>query len=243
MKLHNRILQISLIIFFCVISIFIAYDYGFLRFNYPSSKNMIHGIDISHHQGNIRWEKIDKENIQFVYIKATEGGDYKDDKFQYNWNQARAKAFYVGAYHFFTFCKSGSQQANNFIQTVPYEPISLPPVIDLEYLGNCKNNKTKQEIIKEIAIMEEMLSIHYKKKTIFYTTQEFYENYLADSSFQNELWFRDVFKEPKLKNKKIVFWQYWHHGRIDGIETPVDLNIFYGTKKDIIKLTHSATIK
>lgn len=243
MKINNSFLRISIALIFMASAIFIAYDYGFLRFNYSSAKYTIHGIDVSHHQGNIEWEQINKKKVKFVYIKATEGRNYQDDKFLFNWQGAREKDLFVGAYHFFTFCKSGKEQAENFIKTVPNEPDSLPPVIDLEFLGNCKNNKTKEEVIEDIRIMEKMLSEHYNKKTIFYTTKEFYKNYLMGSSFKNELWFRDVFKEPKIKDGKIVFWQYWHHGRLDGIETPVDLNVFYGTRKDIIKLTYPTVQK
>ncbi|MFW6328321.1 MAG: GH25 family lysozyme [Bacteroidota bacterium] len=46
--------------------------------------------------------------------------------------------FYVGAYHFFTFCKSGKVQAANFISSVLCSMKSLLPVIDLEFCGNCK---------------------------------------------------------------------------------------------------------
>ena len=55
---------------------------GKIRFNYPSKKEFpILGIDISNHQGKITWTELRKENISFVIIKATEGGDYKDPLF------------------------------------------------------------------------------------------------------------------------------------------------------------------
>ena len=42
------------------------------------------GIDVSHHQGRILWDEVAKENIDFVYIKATEGATYVDPCFHYN---------------------------------------------------------------------------------------------------------------------------------------------------------------
>jgi lysozyme len=40
----------------------------------------VQGLDVSHHQGEIRWGEVPK-SFSFVYIKATEGGDFKDKKF------------------------------------------------------------------------------------------------------------------------------------------------------------------
>ena len=37
----------------------------------------IKGFDVSHHQGQINWKKISPQQYQFVYLKATEGGDFK----------------------------------------------------------------------------------------------------------------------------------------------------------------------
>ena len=34
------------------------------------------GIDVSHHQGHIDWKKVAAADIDFVYVKATEGATY-----------------------------------------------------------------------------------------------------------------------------------------------------------------------
>jgi lysozyme len=75
--------------------------------------------------------KISPQKFQFVYLKATEGGDYKDPKFQENWLKAREHGFHVGAYHFYRLCRDGKTQAENFIATVLNKADALPPVIDL----------------------------------------------------------------------------------------------------------------
>ena len=64
---------------------------------------------------NIDWKKISPQHYQFVYLKATEGGDYQDDKFQQYWLEARERGMRVGAYHFFRLCRDGDIQAQNFI--------------------------------------------------------------------------------------------------------------------------------
>ena len=45
----------------------------------------IHGIDLSHYQGNVFWEAIgENAKMAYVYLKATEGGDNIDDKYRRN---------------------------------------------------------------------------------------------------------------------------------------------------------------
>ena len=45
----------------------------------------IHGLDLSHYQGNVFWETVgDKTNMTYVYLKATEGGDRIDATFERN---------------------------------------------------------------------------------------------------------------------------------------------------------------
>ena len=51
----------------------------------------IHGIDLSHYQGNVFWETIgDNTHMAYVYLKATEGGDRIDATFERNPTEAVA---------------------------------------------------------------------------------------------------------------------------------------------------------
>ena len=80
--------------------------------SYPEGYE-IHGIDISHYQGEIDWEKlrnngmIEKCPVRFVMIKATEGATKKDENFDDNFYQAREYGFIRGAYHFWSVYSSG----------------------------------------------------------------------------------------------------------------------------------------
>lgn len=212
--------------------------YGVLRFNYPSrSTYPIQGLDISHHQGQIDWTKINPNEFQFVFIKATEGETFKDPRFLTNWQNARQQGLKVGAYHFFTFCKSGTVQAQNFIDSVPKTTDALPPVMDLEYFGNCRNNKSKAQLTHEISIMAEMLEQHYRKKPIFYVTEDFYNQYISGQFADYPLWYRDIFRKPKISDgRDWLFWQFTNRGRVDGIQGFVDMNVFADNQQAFDKL-------
>lgn len=210
--------------------------YFFLQNNVASAQEYpIKGFDVSHHQGDIQWQSISPQEFKFVYLKATEGGDFKDRKFQDNWLKAREQGFLVGAYHFYRLCRDGQIQAQNFIETVPKKTDSLPPVIDLEYDSTCINTYTREQLLKEIQVMHDQLYQHYGLQPIFYTSKAFYNIVLVDKFKQTPLWIREYQGQPELKgNPKWTFWQHTSQGQIKGIPTLVDLNVFQGSEQDWI---------
>lgn len=231
LKIELIIILLGLVL---VYALYTSYELGYIRINYPSqTKYPIRGIDVSNHQKEINWNLVDKQRVKFAYIKATEGGDFKDKRFKTNWTNARANDIPVGAYHFFTFCKSGIEQAQNFIETVPNETNMLPPAIDLEYSGNCKLTKSKDILLKDIDDFIQTIEKTYNRRMIIYVTERFYNDYLVDLYPDNRLWVRDVFKEAHvIDDRDWLFWQYADNARISGITTLVDLNIFKGSKLD-----------
>src|SRR3546814_10025509 len=68
-----------------------------------------HGIDVSHHQGAIDWERVAADGVEFAYLKATEGGGFSDPRFVSNARGAKAAGIKVGAYHYYTPCASRSE--------------------------------------------------------------------------------------------------------------------------------------
>jgi lysozyme len=211
-----------------------GYVSGYWRFNYPDKERYpIHGIDVSHHQGVIDWEKVQGQGVHFVYMKATEGSDHKDKAFLSNWKEASRIGLTKGAYHFFTFCKGGIEQANNFIKTVPVESNTLPPAIDVEFAGNCKTRPKKEDIVKELFSFIREIEKRYDTSPIFYVTYESYEYYLKGEFNSYTVWIRDIYRRPRFPDgEQWSFWQYADRGRVDGIRGPVDLNVFNGSVQE-----------
>lgn len=228
---------LTILISAILIMIFMMPFYPATAQEYP-----VKGFDISHHQKEVQWSKISTKEYKFVYLKATEGGDFKDRKFQDNWLRARERGFLVGAYHFYRLCRDGKVQADNFIETVPVKNDALPPVIDLEYDSNCINTFSKDQLLKEINIMHERLFQHYGKQPIFYISKAFYNIVLAGEFKDTPLWVREYKSKPDLKDHPDwLFWQHTNQGKIEGISTTVDLNVFYGTEaqwKKFLEINH-----
>lgn len=232
-----------------VIGIRYAYYQGYIRTNYPSYEQFpIHGIDVSHHQSHIDWMQLDKQVVQFAFIKATEGVNHKDSLFAINWQSAKEQHVHVGAYHYFSFCRGGEEQADNFIESVPRDSTDMPPVVDLEFGGNCREANRKQNLIEEISLYINKIERHYKKRVIIYSTNEFYKTYLIGKFPDNPIWIRNILSEPQLPdNRKWTFWQFTNRGKLDGINSAVDLNVFAGNKSQFERfvndtILHSANI-
>lgn len=208
----------------------VLFENGYLRFNYPSTTHYpIRGIDVSHHQGKIDWQALRDEQLHFIYIKASEGGDHKDRRFKANWDEAARSGMVRGAYHFFTFCKDGKSQALNFIDTVPVAEAMLPPVIDIEYAGNCKTRPERAALLTELRLFATEVERVYKRRPIFYVTEEIYADYLRGQINDYPLWIRDIYFEPRFTDRsEWVFWQFANRGRVKGISGAVDLNVFNG---------------
>lgn len=190
------------------------------------------GIDVSNHQGRIDWQKVRDGGVAFAYIKATEGGDFRDKSFERNWQASAAAGIPRGAYHFFTACKPGIEQARNFIAAVPRESGSLPPVIDVEHDGPCRDGVVVTDLVAEIEIFMADVEAHYGVRPFVYTTAEFQAANLEGKLASEMFWIRSLIIEPRFRTRQWRIWQYHNRGRRSGINGPVDLNVFRGSETD-----------
>ncbi len=199
----------------------------------------IHGIDISHYQGRIRWGELAAQQqssypIKFVFMKATEGGDHLDHTFEANFNAAREFGFIRGAYHFYNPRTDAIRQADFFIRTVELEKGDLPPVLDIEVTGK----KEKQELVNSLKIWLDRVEEHYRVKPILYTSYKFKQRYLDDPFFDEyPYWIAHYYVDSVRYQGHWSFWQHTDVGIVPGIEKEVDLNVFNGTLEQLYALT------
>lgn len=197
----------------------------------------VKGIDVSAYQGEIEWPKLQEQELEFAFIKATEGSSFVDKYFEKNWDEAGKTNLRIGAYHFFSYDSEGKTQAQNFIKNVPLNEDSLPPVIDVEFYGDKEKNLPVPELVeKELQTMVDMLEETYGKRVILYTTNKAYDLYIKERFEQCDIWIRDVFTVPSLPDKRAwTFWQYTDREQLDGYsgkEKFIDVNVFYGSEKE-----------
>jgi lysozyme len=198
----------------------------------------VKGVDVSHFQGDIDWGVLSGQDIDFAFIKATEGSGGIDECFFKNWEDVQKTDLAAGAYHFFSFDSNAAAQAANYMATVNVLDGGLPPAIDFEFYGDkeayppdaAQTRRSLQELL-------DILENHYGKKPIIYATMKTYNIYLKGEFDAYPLWIRNVYYTPQWDLKgKWTFWQYSDRGVLPGYsgdEKYIDLNVFYGNKSEL----------
>ncbi len=201
----------------------------------------VHGIDVSRYQRRVDWERVSKMQvddmrISFAFIKATEGSWIKDPEFDRNWENARENNIIRGAYHFFLPNVSARDQALNFAKNVRLRPGDLPPVIDIEEKKGLGREQIRKVTLEFIALLEK----RYGVKPILYTNRDFYKNHFADQpEFKPYCFWIAHYYVTDLDMPDDSKWHFWQHsdrGNVNGINEPVDFNVFYGDEAALRRL-------
>lgn len=210
----------------------ILYSRRVPRWLYPSLvRYPVRGIDVSHHQGAVDWGVVQSEGIHFAFIKASEGTDRRDRRFARNWDNAALAGVARGAYHFFTFCSSGRAQADNFIAAVGGKFGELPAAADVEFAGNCRRWESIERIREELRIFLDRIEAASGRRPVLYFTADAHDRILSGYFEDYPTWPRSVVFTPvDLRVGKWLFWQFADDGRVPGISTPVDMNVFRGVR-------------
>ena len=246
-KKNKKILITVLIITLILFVIFLLMVNGYIiPTKIEAEKFEVKGVDVSEYQGEVDWDKIKEQNIDFAFIKATEGSKGKDDSFDKNYEKLKNMDMLLGLYHFFSFESLGEEQADNYIKVVgniENDENLMLPIIDIEYYSYYKKAKPNKEwVTKELQKMLDKLEKTYRVKPIIYTTMEFYQEYIEGEFLEYDIWIRNILTKPDLENREWKFWQYTGRGKLEGYngeEKYIDLNVFNGSKEDFVNYVKS----
>ena len=199
------------------------------------SSSAIHCVDVSHHNGKIDWEILaERDNMQFVFIKATEGSTIVDSEYHGNLSGAREAGLKVGAYHFLTTSSSADKQFKNFKCVVMKADIDLIPVLDAEGFTK-KHPMTKDEYMKHVRVWVDLCKEHYGKAPILYCSVGHYQGFFKGRFDDCMFWAGDVnASRSYVSAESWVIWQKTIR-KCHGCSSRLDINILAPGKtlKDI----------
>lgn len=195
----------------------------------------VHGIDVSKYQRDIDWQEVRRAGVAFAFLKATEGGDRRDDRFQEYTDGARAVGIPSAPYHFYYFCTPARVQAAWYIANVPRSAVRLPPVLDMEWnhkSPSCKLRPDPATVRSEMKIWLDMVERHYGRKAIIYTTVDFHRENIDGYFRDHQFWLRSVAAHPDqiYPGHPWTFWQYTGTGKMPGVDGHTDINAFAGSR-------------
>ena len=198
---------------------------------------LCYGIDVSHHQGRIDWERVARSSaengypIRFAIMKATESNTFTDPDYIDNIARARKAGFVCGVYHFYDPSTSPEKQAQHYINTVSLQAGDFVPVVDVERSGR------SSDLRKDLLIYLKALEKHYGVKPIIYASAKFRRRHLNDPEFDSyPFWVAHYYVSRPETDKPWRMWQFTDHATIEGIGEYTDFNVFRGSEKDFNKL-------
>ena len=115
----------------------------------------IHGIDLSHYQGDVFWDAVgDNSKMAYVYLKATEGGDNIDHTYVENIRLAHKHGLKVGSYHFYRPLTDQRRQLENFKAQCRPGDQDLIPMIDIETKSGLSTEAFCDSLFKFLDLVE-----------------------------------------------------------------------------------------
>lgn len=186
------------------------------------------GIDISAHNDIQDLKAAKSDGVEFVWMKASEGVDFRDRKFAENYRMAGEAGLSRGAYHFFRFNRDGVEQAVNLMETIGNSILEMGIAIDLESSGNPEGIR-HEDVTDKLISMIDYLKLRGYGVTVYCNKSDFY-NYLSESFPGSALWICSFSSDPIAAEWR--FWQFSHSGNVAGINGKVDLNVFGGSRDE-----------
>lgn len=184
------------------------------------------GIDVSHHNGSIDWNKIvhNQEinpSIDFVFLKATEGSNYIDTRFHSNCAALHELGIYKGYYHFFNLVSPSHKQAQFFLETTKGFTGELPPVLDVE-----TDIEKGTALVDSMKVWLEYVEKETGQRPIIYCPWNYFEQQLKEAFPHHKFWVaRYGSSIPLSANENILYWQFTDEGTLPYHRTKIDLNV------------------
>lgn len=197
------------------------------------------GIDVAAHQHPggtpIDWSKVRTDGQSFAFVKATEGGDWVNPHYVEDIQAANAAGLKTGAYHYARPAGDAKTQAANFAAQIALAPDqTLPPALDIE-VAEGKSAAQLEQWIEEFTSELKRLT---GRTPMIYTYKYFWMGQMNNSQKFSDmpLWlaaYQDQAPEAVGGWNELSFWQRSGSGKVAGISTDVDMNLFNGSKQQL----------
>jgi len=210
--------------------------------------NIYPGIDISHWNGKIKWDTVEKEQIAYVWTKITEGKTFKDSRRLDNIVGCRLNGIPVGGYHFgHPENNSPKEEIEHFLNSYGGDILDkdLTPVLDLEAGKKGDPEHNRQWAIEFLEELEKEIG----RAPLVYTGKWYIKSYLGGNVKGLEkypLWIADYTKtrnEPDYIASwdQWSIWQWTSRGQVAGLDKAgikrVDRNWLSGGPEALASLT------
>ncbi len=193
------------------------------------------GIDVSKWNGDIDWDKVRREGVEFAIVRAgyrgsSTGSLVEDPKFADNMKGAAASGIGVGVY-FFTQAVSeveAVEEASAVIRLIREYNLDYPVFIDTEGAGGNGRADGLDPETRTLVCEAFCRTVENAGYTAgIYASRNWYNNRLNTDRLDDYFIWLAEYRDIPLYQGYYSMWQYTSKGRIDGITGDVDMDIFY----------------
>lgn len=193
------------------------------------------GLDVSHHQGEIDWEKVKADGYEFAFIRigyrgyGEEGTLNLDSKFDSNIAKAHEAGMDVGVYLFSQAIngQEALEEAEFVIKHLEGHQLELPVVFDPEQIrdGQARTDDvTASQFTQNTHVFCEKIREAGYEPMVY--SNLYWEAFMLDMEqlAGYGIWYADYEPVPQTPYQ-FEFWQFTEKGAADGISGDVDLNL------------------
>ncbi|MGN0571799.1 MAG: glycoside hydrolase family 25 protein [Candidatus Fimenecus sp.] len=198
-------------------------------------EKLFNGIDVSKWQGDIDWQKVKADGVQFAMLRDGYGrhAGQADETFEKNYKNAKAAGLYVGAYHY-SYAKNAVQaqaEAAYCLSLIQGKVFDFPICFDVE--DDTQKELSKDEISDIVdAFCEKMEQAGYY--VCVYMNLSWLNTKLREDIFEKyDIWLAHWTEETTCK-RNFGLWQHTANGTVDGIKSRVDLDYAYKNYPNIM---------
>lgn len=194
------------------------------------------GIDVSVHNGDINWNKVKADGIEFAILRAGFGRleKQKDARFEDNYKGAKTAGIPIGAY-WYSYAMTPEEaelEANVFLKVIKGKQFEMPVYFDLEEKKQFDLGKEKVSAIMR-AFLEKVEKAGYFVG-LYGSASSLTTHTADDIKSHYTIWLAHWVDKTNYGGVYAV-WQYSEKGKVDGISGNVDLDICYKDFPTIIK--------
>ncbi|GEA30016.1 GH25 family lysozyme [Clostridium diolis] len=184
----------------------------------------VKGIDISNNNASIDFDKVAEDNIECVYMKATEGKTFQDSRLEEFYDLCKSHGINVGAYHFLVSTSSPQAQAENFYKKIKDCAWDMIPMLDIE----SEFDELCDYIIRFINAFKELspLQLGIYSYTGFLSNIEEIKSKIKEYPFWEANYNNDPWNLPSNFFTNRIGHQYTENGDISGVSGKCDVNLF-----------------
>lgn len=196
-----------------------------------ADEGAMYGIDISKYQGDVDFAKVKAAGCDFVILRAMvyyKGELIIDEKFAQNLQNAKAAGLKVGVY-IYTFANTEElvrEQTDALCELLNGEQLDFPVVFDWEKFSKFQQYNLSMAGLRDLyQVFKDELS-KYGYDGMLYSSKYYLETIWKPSSDET-VWLAHYTDKTSYEGDYIM-WQTNCYGTIDGIDGPVDLDLYYG---------------